>query len=93
MDLKNFIHSVLTDIVAGVGTSSKEIGRNIVLINNGTSGQQIEFDIAVTAEESTKGGVETGIKVLSLGGFGGSVDAESRNSSVSRIKFGVYISK
>lgn len=52
--------------------------------------QMMEFDIAVTAESSKSGGGKAGIKVVGVE-IGGSGEAKSQSSTVSRIKFAVPI--
>jgi len=55
---------------------------------NGLYYQQIEFDIAVTAENKSDNGAKAGIKVLGLEANLGS-GMTSNNSTLSRIKFHV----
>ena len=54
--------------------------------------EQVQFDVAVTAEEDQKtgGGVKAGIQVLGIGASMG-MDNTSRNSTVSRIQFSVPV--
>lgn len=107
MDLKEFIKTVLIDIVEGVEQAKIETDGKAghvcpsmspayaekakIQFNalNGYYYQQAEFDVAVTAENKTDGGVKAGVKVLGLmeAGMGGNVS--SNNSTISRIKFHV----
>ena len=90
MELKEFVSKALKDIIDGVEDVRSESVRDLFL-NKTDQSRTVEFDIAVTAEDVVTGKAEAGIKVLSLGGFGGDVSTETKNSTVSRIKFGVHI--
>jgi len=91
MELKEFVKSVLKDIVDGVEETRRESSRDMHLTSHKDTGQTVEFDIAVTVEDNTSGSGRGGIKVFQLIEGGGEVSRESKNASVSRIKFGVYI--
>lgn len=49
----------------------------------------VEFDVAVTEGEAEKADVSGGIKVLEVVRAGGGLQAETENSTVSRVKFKV----
>jgi hypothetical protein len=51
----------------------------------------VEFDIAVTVEDSTTSSGKAGIKVFQIIEGGGKMSKELKNSEVSRIKFGVSV--
>lgn len=90
MELKDFIQKVTLDIVNAIEESRKQSGRDMHL--NSTSGKRtIEFDIAVTTEDNVSAGGNAGIKVLHFIEGGGSVDTELKNSTVSRIQFGIHV--
>jgi len=54
---------------------------------NGNIVINVDFDIAVTAEEKEKADARVGVKVLSFVTAGGEVGAENSVGTVSRIKF------
>lgn len=90
MELKQFVKSVLKDIVGAVEETRDESSRDMYL-KSGKEERTIEFDIAVTVEDVISGSGKTGIKVFSVIEGGGEISKEAKNSSVSRIKFGVYV--
>lgn len=93
MKLKEFVKSVIIDLSQAVSEASKETEKKIVF--KGVKGQRtaIEFDIAVTVE-SSKGGRGGGeIKVWGIAQVDGNISAELKNSTVSRVSFGVDISE
>ena len=51
----------------------------------------MEFDIAVSVEETGSKSGKAGIKVLQFAQAGGDLSKENKNSTVSRIQFGVHI--
>ena len=92
MELKEFIKSVLKDIVEAVEETRTESMRDMHL-DSGKDQRTVEFDIAVTVEDSTGASGRAGIRVFSLIEGGGDVSKELKNSSVSRIQFGVHIDR
>jgi hypothetical protein len=90
MELKQFVKSVLKDVVDAVEETRHESSRDMHL-DAGKDHRTVEFDIAVTVENATAKTGKAGIKVFQLIEGGGDVSKELRNSSVSRIKFGVHI--
>lgn len=90
MELKEFVKSVLVDVVNAVEETRKESSRDMHL-DSGKEQRTVEFDIAVTVEDITGGKGKAGIKVFQLIEGGGEISKEAKNSSVSRIKFGVYV--
>ncbi len=92
MELKEFVKSVLKDVVGAVEETREDSIRDMHL-GSGKDTRTVEFDIAVTVEDSTKGSGKAGIKVFQLIEGGGEVSKEAKNSSVSRIKFGVSINR
>jgi hypothetical protein len=91
MELKEFVKKVLVDLVDAVEEARTESTRDMKLLQNKDSGQTIEFDIAVTVEDNTAHQGQAGIKVFKFIEAGGEASKEMKNSSVSRISFGVYI--
>jgi hypothetical protein len=105
MELKDFIVRALADIVGAVKESqeaAKEVGARIApdvvvrdadrktLTRSGEPITQVEFDVAVTASDSseTKGGVGVLAGIFTLGSAGQSA---SGSSSVTRIRFAVPV--
>lgn len=91
MDLKEFVKETLAEIVEAVDESSKDASREIYLRNTGDT-RTIEFDIAVSAESTDAKNGKAGIRVLQFAEAGGDISKETKNSTVSRIKFGVNVS-
>ena len=91
MELKNFVEKVLTDLVSAVESSRKTSSREMHLADNKDS-RTIEFDIAVSVEEWAKEEGNAWIKVLEIVEWGWKVSKESKSASISRVKFGVYVS-
>lgn len=92
MELKEFVKSVLIDLDEAIEEARSEMKRDVSF--QGTNSQRvIEFDIAVAVESTNSKGVGGGIKVLELIKAEGKTNSESKNSTVSRIKFGIEIEK
>lgn len=81
MQLEDFITNVITNIENAREKTSKELNREVKI-----SGQ-INFDVAVTIE-NTAGGTAS-IKVFEI--LSGNLGGESKNSSVSRISFSMSV--
>jgi|SRR3989338_431987 len=92
MELKEFIKEVLKDLTEAVEESRTSSMRDMHL-DNLKDQRTVEFDVAVTAEDVTSATGKAGIKVFSLIEGGGEAAKEVKNSTVSRIKFGVYIDR
>jgi hypothetical protein len=91
MELKEFIKKVIADTVEAVDESSGSASREITLMNT-PDHRTIEFDVAVVAEEKTTTSGKAGVKVLAFVEAGANMGTESKNSTVSRITFGVNVS-
>ena len=90
MELRDFVQNVLTDIDAAVDGARREMKRDVHLSE--TKDQRtVEFDVAVSVETTDEATGKAGIKVLQFVEGGGTLSQETRNSTVSRIKFGVHI--
>ncbi len=63
MELKEFIKKVIADTVEAVDESSASASRNIVLASKSDK-RTIEFDVAVTVEETTTAQGGAGIRCL-----------------------------
>lgn len=92
MELKEFIKEVLVDITGAVEELRSSSMRDMHL-DNLKDQRTVEFDVAVTAEDVTSASGKAGVKVFSLIEGGGETAKEIKNSTVSRIKFGVYIER
>lgn len=105
MELKEFISKSLTEIIDGVSEAqsyAKTKGAKInpadfnggsnsnFLLNNGGLGQEIEFDVAVNANETSDSKIGAGINVWGVG-IGGHSTAGQENSITSRIKFNILV--
>ena len=81
---------MLKDLVDAVEETRKESSRDMHLDSNKDT-RTVEFDIAVTVEDATSSSGKAGIKVFQIIEGGGDVSKEYKNSSVSRVKFGIYV--
>ena len=72
---------------------TREKSSRDVYLDSPKDDRTVEFDIAVTVEDSTSGSGRVGIKVFQLIEGGGEASKEVKNSSVSRIKFGVHVDR
>jgi len=90
MDLQEFVKSVLVSIDKAVEDARRETQRDISFTNT-PERRTVEFDIAVSVEETDSKSGKAGIKVLQFAEAGGDVRKENKNSTVSRIQFGVHI--
>ena len=96
MDLEDFIKTSLKSIYLGVTGSNKEIfgeelGKSessVFVIMHGDKESIVEFDIAVTAEASSKKEGKAGLKIH-VAELGGGVNSSQSEQKVSRIKFRV----
>jgi len=90
MNLQEFIENVLVSIDKAVDGARAQTKRDISLSNT-PDRRTVEFDIAVSAEETASGSGKAGVRVMQFVEAGGDISKENKNSSVSRIQFGVYI--
>lgn len=91
MNLKEFVKDVLTQINAAVDEARTETSRDIQFSEKDNA-RTIEFDIAVSAENTDNKSGKAGIKVLEFVEGGGNIGKENKNSTVSRVIFGLRIS-
>jgi len=105
MNLQEFVSKTLQQIATGVSTAKRHDSRIAPKIGLGEDDPKIlrtldsadgvflvEFDVAVTASETTEKGAGGGITVLSVASAKGEAKRSVENSSVSRVKFSVPIS-
>jgi hypothetical protein len=90
MNIHEFVKDVLVDLDKAVEEARQQTQRNISFSHT-TDRRSVEFDIAVTVEETDARSGKAGIKVLELVQAGGDSLKENKNSTVSRIQFGVHI--
>ncbi len=90
MELKDFVKKVLVDLDVAVSEARGEMQRE-VRFTDGKDQRTVEFDIAVSAEEINAAEGKTGVRVLQFAEAGGSMSKENKNSTVSRVKFGIRI--
>lgn len=92
MDLEEFVSQTIQSIVNGMSKAQTTTGKFVAFRTSEKHGfRDIEFDVAVSAEQkgATEGGAK--VKVLSFFEAGGSKASETKNSAVSRIKFGMMV--
>ncbi|MFA5093318.1 MAG: hypothetical protein WC543_05190 [Candidatus Omnitrophota bacterium] len=89
MELKDFVKKVLSDLVQGVEEARNDSIRDMKLYDKEM--KTVEFDIAVTVEDVDTVSGKAGIRVLQFAEAGGDIAKETKNSTVSRVKFGVFI--
>lgn len=90
MNLQEFVKNVLVDIDRAVEEARKETRRDISFSKTDDR-RTVEFDIAVSAEETDAKSGKAGIRVLQFAEVGKDINKENKNSTVSRIQFGVHI--
>lgn len=93
MELKEFVKKVIIDLDKAISEANNETDRSIRFKGIKEQRTAVEFDVAVTVEtvNSTEGGGQ--IKVWGIGQAGGEISKEFKNSTVSRVSFGVDISE
>jgi hypothetical protein len=84
MDLKSFVKQALTNVIDAVNEAEGESGREIRFTSK--DGQNIHFDIAVTAEDSKNAGAGVALQVVK-----GGINSETKNSTTSRLSFSLFI--
>lgn len=92
MNLDEFIKNSLVDIRKGLRNGNLELGKEFGgegPFSLGERNAKIDFDIAVTIENNTKGNVGGGIKVA-VANLGSQMENETKASNFSRIRFSVY---
>lgn len=87
MELKEFVRSAINSIREAVQEANDSSDYQVSFA---TGSVTVEFDIAV--EESKSSDKKGGIEVVSIVSIGGNTSKEVKNSTVSRMKFGVFIS-
>lgn len=93
MELKEFVKKVIIDLDQAVSEANQETKREVRFKGVKEQRTALEFDVAVTVESSDSSGRGGGIKVWGIAEIGTSSTAELKNSTVSRVSFGVDISE
>ncbi|MBP6885938.1 MAG: hypothetical protein KBC02_01700 [Candidatus Pacebacteria bacterium] len=93
MELKEFVKKVIIDLDQAVTEANVETKREVRFKGVKEHRTALEFDVAVTVESTDTGKGGGGIKVWGIAEIGGSASTELKNSSVSRVSFGVDISE
>lgn len=104
MDIKDFVENTLLQIVQGVNSANEQLkdsgaiisSKDVRPLREGTTYNTrtgdlvnlIEFDIAVTVNEKDTANGGAGIKIVGIS-IGGSLQNETSNQSISRIKFSI----
>jgi hypothetical protein len=90
MNLEEFVANVLVELDAAVDSARSRTKREIRFISNQNT-RTVEFDIAVSAENTSGKSGRAGVKVLQFAEGGGQIGESNKNSTVTRIKFGLHI--
>ena len=93
MDLKEFVKRVIIDLDQAVSEANNETKREVRFKGVKEQRTAVEFDVAVTVESTGSGKTGGEIKVWGIGQLGATGTTESRNSTVSRVSFGVDIAE
>jgi hypothetical protein len=101
MELEEFVHSSIVQIMRGIKSAQEEWDTNASgygVISPAWDGpddfrnriQEVKFDVAVTAATKTEGGGGGGIKVVALD-ISGKISRSAEKNTVSRISFSIPI--
>lgn len=90
MDLKDFVKKVVIDLDDAVSEARSDMARDIRFTTD-KNNQSILFDIAISADETNTKSGKAGVKVLRFAEAGGNIENKQKNSTVSRVSFGLYI--
>lgn len=91
MELKEFVKKVIIDLDSAISEANTETKREIRFKGVKEQRTALEFDVAVTVESSASGNVGGDIKVLGLFEVGAGGTTELKNSTVSRVRFGIDV--
>ncbi len=93
MELKDFVKKVILDLDRAVSEANNETDREIRFKGVKEQRTAVEFDVAVTVESKDSGNGGGEIKVWGIVQAGMTTSNELKNSTVSRVTFGVDISE
>ena len=91
MEIKEFVKNIIIDLDQAISEATNKTSREVYFTDKGDN-RTVEFDIAVSVEDTGDKQAGAKIKVLELIELGGSGSKKNKNSTVSRIKFGINIS-
>jgi hypothetical protein len=91
VELKEFVKKVIIDLDQAVSEANAETKRDIRFKGVKEQRTAVEFDVAVTVESAESNNIGGGIKVWGIAEAGAKGSAESKNSTVSRVSFGIDI--
>ena len=91
MNLQDFVKDVLVGLDKAVEEARVEMKRDIHFSDTKEQ-RTVEFDIAVSVEETDLKSGKAGIKVLQFVEGGGGLSKENKNSTICMIKFGIRVS-
>lgn len=89
MELKDFVKNALIDLDNAIKEANAVTEAEIDFTQDKQT--SVQFDMAVTIEDSRARGGKGAIKVFSLGEVRGSKEVENKTSSVTRISFSLLI--
>jgi hypothetical protein len=93
MELKDFVKKVIVDLDQAISEANGETKREVRFKGVKETRTALEFDVAVTVESTDSTTGKAGIKVWGLAEAGADGSVQNRNSTVSRVSFGVDISE
>jgi hypothetical protein len=93
MELKEFVKKVIIDLDSAISEANEETNREVRFKGVKQTRTALEFDVAVTVESYDKDKTNGGIKVWGIAEAGFESNKENKNSTVSRVSFGVDIAE
>jgi hypothetical protein len=93
MELKDFVKKVIIDLDQAIFEANTETHREIRFKGVRETRTALEFDVAVTVESVDSAVGKAGIKVLGFAEAVADGSVQNKNSTVSRVSFGVDISE
>lgn len=92
MELKDFVKKVILDLDQAVSEANQGTTRVVRFARTNENRTALEFDVAVTVESTASGNGGGAIRVWGIGEIGAKGVLEQKNSTVSRVQFGVDVS-
>ncbi len=93
MELKEFVKKVIVDLDQAISEANTETKRDIRFKGVKDTRTVLEFDVAITVESNATTTGKAGIKVWGITEAGVDGSLQNKNSTVSRVSFGVDISE
>jgi hypothetical protein len=91
MELKDFVKKVIVDLDQAISEANEETQREVRFKGVKETRTALEFDVAVTVESTDTAKGKGGIKVWGIAEAGVDGTIQSKNSTVSRVSFGVDV--